>query len=740
MNTKPFSKSQTITTLKEVSRYSRQSPVQIFSYIRYSDRSQSKNLYQQDALVSLQSKVKKKISASSVITRKPLVDTITAHTLPTSRLQFKKLVKRIKPYPGITIILCSHPDRLLKTYSLKTIKQWVRFLKNSNVKILCPHLVSIKKEMAGVIRSTGSVQKTAIVQLVSNRLNETFALKNGVEGGQHTLDNSLVERCMKSFKGLEGETTDPDILFWSCTSFLGACLNDYLNLNKKKNDKSFGSLAEQVRRIEAIFNRLQKSPLTNKEMSIYLANDQKIANKDGKPFSPDTIKDNKKTPAYLEWELFNSFKVRMVAVLNKIPHYNWFSLKPVVNKKLALLLKEFFGFMWFRGKQYPAWKKLVKGNVVYSEKTGIGKSLLYHLHSLRFPDQLVVVVDPTLALIDNHLFKAEAFDFLPVGSVAKLIGTVKEKERKGVLEQITKQVIRILYVTPNQLLKPDLIKALRHRGVGLLVLDEIQHIVYSSNYRKEYNAGFLAGIRKDLGLPKTLCMSATIDQRVHREIRKKIFLGEDYNIVKGDLDRPNLFYYCKEFETTGAKNVFLENQLRLLRDEGLSKGVIYVATIRDAKRLVSYLQKRRFKNVSVYHSEMEPADKRDNLDAFIKCTSGIMVATTSFGEGLDYDFIRFVICYHVPSNMCEMVQLFGRAGRSGAPSFCGVLVDGAGIEIRRGLLNGSADLKKFLLSEFEDLLDTLRGDCCLRNSMLSFFGENTSKHTSPCCSVCDPLL
>ncbi len=175
----------------------------------------------------------------------------------------------------------------------------------------------------------------------------------------------------------------------------------------------------------------------------------------------------------------------------------------------------------------------------------------------------------------------------------------------------------------------------------------------------------------------------------------------------------------------------------------MCKGVIYSATIKDAKKLVAYLERRRFKKVFLYHSELSVAERKSNLEAFIKSGVGIMIATTSFGEGLDYDFIRFVLCYHVPSNTCELVQMFGRAGREGDPSFCGVLVDPCGIAIRRGLINKSSSSeseahRKFLLSEFNRLLGVLRGDTCLRSSMLDSFGEDPTK-LSPCCSICDPV-
>ncbi|HSP77077.1 MAG TPA: RecQ family zinc-binding domain-containing protein [Myxococcaceae bacterium] len=66
-----------------------------------------------------------------------------------------------------------------------------------------------------------------------------------------------------------------------------------------------------------------------------------------------------------------------------------------------------------------------------------------------------------------------------------------------------------------------------------------------------------------------------------------------------------------------------------------------------------------------------------------------MLATSSFGMGIDKPNIRYILHYHAPGSLEQYVQEVGRAGRDGRPAHCILLFDPDDLGIQEFLLSRS---------------------------------------------------
>ncbi|WKB37110.1 DEAD/DEAH box helicase [Terrilactibacillus sp. S3-3] len=123
------------------------------------------------------------------------------------------------------------------------------------------------------------------------------------------------------------------------------------------------------------------------------------------------------------------------------------------------------------------------------------------------------------------------------------------REKAFVLDRL--HDVRFLFISPEMLQKPAIINRLKKIHVSLFVVDEAHCISeWGHEFRPDYMR--LAAIRKKLGSPPCLALTATADDLVRRDIIRYLDIPECYRLVQS-VDRKNIALMVKKVGSNEEK-------------------------------------------------------------------------------------------------------------------------------------------------------------------------------------------
>ncbi len=97
-------------------------------------------------------------------------------------------------------------------------------------------------------------------------------------------------------------------------------------------------------------------------------------------------------------------------------------------------------------------------------------------------------------------------------------------------------------------------------------------------------------------------------------------------------------------------------------------GIVFVSTRLGAENLAKYFEQWNISTL-IYHAGMSQEERislENQLEEFQQGGRGvIMIATSAFGMGMDYSFLKFCILFEPSFNLLSLAQSLGRVGRSG---------------------------------------------------------------------------
>ncbi|MDO4670790.1 MAG: RecQ family ATP-dependent DNA helicase [Aerococcus sp.] len=313
----------------------------------------------------------------------------------------------------------------------------------------------------------------------------------------------------------------------------------------------------------------------------------------------------------------------------------------------------------FKPGQLPALEALEQGeNVIALLPTGGGKSLIYQLFHYQ-KEGLAVIVSPLVALMQDQVAQLQ---MLGIKQVVALNSTLNHDEQQDVLDQL--ESYRYLFLSPEMIDRPEIIHRLTQQSISVLVVDEAHCISqWGFDFRVEYSE--LINVRRHLNHPLTLALTATATEKTLADIQKFLFYPfETVKTIRVSLDRPNIFYATKAVDEE-RKPVTLAEDLKQLP----KPGIVYVHQKAEAEALQAELRAKTDLSVATYHADHRPEDRYSTQQQFLHGELDVILATSAFGMGINQGNIRFVIHYHLPFTMAEIIQEIGRCGRDGQQAY-----------------------------------------------------------------------
>lgn len=391
------------------------------------------------------------------------------------------------------------------------------------------------------------------------------------------------------------------------------------------------------------------------------------------------------------------------------------------------VLKQYFGYDSFRPVQEEVISTILKKkDILAIMPTGAGKSICFQIPAMMFPHGSIII-SPLISLMKDQV---EALT--EQGILASYVNsTVPYDEAIERLRDMYRGRIKILYMAPEKLEPSYFTDCLAQVPISMVVIDEAHCVSqWGHDFRPSYRKikTFIDSLPKK---PIVTAFTATATPAVEEDMKKSLGLSHA-EIFRTGLDRPNLsFRVIRDAD----KEALL---LRYVKAHKKESGIIYCAT-RKAVDEVHDLLKRAGIRAGRYHAGMEDEERRKAQEDFSYDRTPVMAATNAFGMGIDKSNVRYVIHYHMPKSLEAYYQEAGRAGRDGASAECILLYNGRDSGIQRYLIdqgNQDEEQKKMDYHRLNAMIDYCQTTACLRNFILTYFGEKADK---PCghCGNCE---
>ncbi len=391
-------------------------------------------------------------------------------------------------------------------------------------------------------------------------------------------------------------------------------------------------------------------------------------------------------------------------------------------------LRRYWGYDSFRPLQERVVGSLTAGrDTCVVMPTGGGKSLCYQLPAAMLEERTAVVISPLIALMQDQVAQLTQMGI----SAAFANSSMSEAERSSVMQQARLGKYRLVYLSPERLLRPDTIEWLKKVPISFFAIDEAHCISeWGHEFRPEYRK--LNSLRAHFPDRPIAAFTASATRRVRHDIIDQLQLNNPDKYI-ASFHRPNLRYVLKQCEGNSQPDLLIN----ALRHYAGSNVIVYAPTIKLVGETVEALEEKGIAAIG-YHGKMDSGTRRRNQEKWMADDVRVLVGTVAFGLGINKADVRAVIHLSLPKSIEQFYQEAGRAGRDGEPADCLLLWRKRDMGLLAHFIEQVEDPgeKARAWQRWRDIQGFAESTVCRHRRICLHFGETPKWMSCQACDVC----
>lgn len=400
---------------------------------------------------------------------------------------------------------------------------------------------------------------------------------------------------------------------------------------------------------------------------------------------------------------------------------------PTTTEELRALLKRHWGYDEFRPRQEDVIRCILEGkDVAAVMPTGGGKSLCYQLPALALGGT-ALVVSPLIALMQDQAAHLERAGI----PAAFLNSTLSSEQTLDTRRRAEQGELRLLYLSPERLVREDTLAWLARVPVGYFAVDEAHCISeWGHEFRPEYRQ--LRVLRERFPGRPIAAFTASATRQVRHDIIAQLGLRDPGRFVLSFF-RPNLRYAIRQCE--GKQQLSL--LLRALRHYEQGNVIVYAPTIKTVEHTAEWLCARGIPAVA-YHGQMETAARQRHQEIWMSGRKRVLVGTLAFGLGINKADVRAVLHLSLPKSLEQYYQEAGRAGRDGHPADCVLLWQKKDAGLLAHFIQAIEDPeeKQRAWRRYHTIRDFAESSDCRHRRICLHFGQTPRWDNCGACDIC----
>ncbi len=358
--------------------------------------------------------------------------------------------------------------------------------------------------------------------------------------------------------------------------------------------------------------------------------------------------------------------------------------------------------------------------------TGGGKSLCYQLPAIAM-DRLCVVVSPLIALMQDQAAQLQQAGI----AAAYLNSSIDFAAQKDVMRRAMNGELRLLYLSPERLVRDEVLAWLKRVPLGFFAIDEAHCISeWGHEFRPEYRR--LRALREWFPDTPIAAFTASATREVRRDIVAQLRLRDPAKFV-ASFHRPNLRYIVRQCAPRDHE-ALLRAALDYYREGNV---ILYAPTVKSVDEMAAVLGRRGLPVVA-YHGQMNARERERNQEAWMSGGKRILVGTLAFGLGINKPDVRAVIHLSLAKSLEQYYQEAGRAGRDGEEADCVLLWQKRDAGLLAHFIQQLEDPaeRDRAWSRYRVIRRYAEGAECRHRQICVHFGETPRWETCSACDVC----